>query len=317
MIDQDFQKALQQQDINLLAKVPKSDLHNHAEMGSRLQFMEEWVGQAIIRPPQKMEKFSDFEDYLEQAFKKFMHRPGYFEYTKTANFKQAQSDGVKVLQISLDTRFFEGPDGNCLTKIEIIQKAHRLTAPDVYFVPQLGLQRNHDLKKLFYEAEKLLDTGYFRSIDLYGDELCGDIESYIPIYRKAKKQKIVLTAHVGEYGTADAVKKTVEILELDQVQHGIAASESEEVMYWLADNQILLNVCPTSNVMLCRVPSMAEHPIRTLHEHGVRISINTDDMMVFNQSVSQEYLNLYNAGVLGIGALDDIRQNGLRTFEEQ
>jgi len=68
---------------------------------------------------------------------------------------------------------------------------------------------------------------------------------------------------------------------------------------------------------LCRVTSMAEHPIRTLHEHGVRISINTDDMMVFNQSVSQEYLNLYNAGVLGIGALDDIRQNGLRTFEEQ
>ncbi len=317
MSDRDFQKALEQNDIDLLAQIPKSDLHNHAALGSRIEFLEKWAKQKIIRPPQEMKKFSDFEDYLEKAFNKFVKAPEFFEYAKTATLEQARLDGVKVLQISLDSRFFSGSDKDCREKIDIVQGAFRRISPGIYFVPQLGLQRNQDQKKLFYDAERLLDTGYFRSIDLYGDELCGDIESYIPIYRKAKKQKLVLTAHVGEYGTADAVKKTVEKLELDQVQHGIAASESEEVMHWLADNQILLNVCPTSNVMLCRVPSMAEHPIRTLHEHGVRISINTDDMMVFNQSVSQEYLNLYNAGVLGIGALDDIRQNGLRTFEEQ
>ncbi|HPB26387.1 MAG TPA: hypothetical protein PLB59_08985 [Bacteroidales bacterium] len=317
MSDRDFQKALEQNDIDLLAQIPKSDLHNHAALGSRIEFLEKWAKQKIIRPPQEMKKFSDFEDYLEKAFNKFVKAPEFFEYAKTATLEQARLDGVKVLQISLDSRFFSGSDKDCREKIDIVQGAFRRISPGIYFVPQLGLQRNQDQKKLFYDAERLLDTGYFRSIDLYGDELYGDVESYIPLYRKAKKQGMVLTAHAGEYGTAVSVKKAVELLELDQVQHGIAASESKEVMRWLADNKIILNVCPTSNVMLCRVPSMAKHPVRILYDHGVRVTINTDDLMVFNQSVSQEYLNLYRAGVLGIGALDEIRQNGLHAFKGQ
>ncbi len=315
MSDQDFQKALEQNDIDLLAKIPKSDLHNHAALGSRIEFLENWANQNIIRPPLKMKKFSDFEEYLEKAFNKFVQAPGFFEYAKRATMEQARNDGVKVLQISLDTRFFNGPDRAWQEKTEIVQNAHRLMAPDVFFVPQLGLQRNQDLKKLLYDAEKLIDTGYFQSIDLYGDELAGDIKNFISLYKKAKNQGLVLTAHAGEYGTATSVKKAVEMLELDQVQHGIAASESEEVMRWLADNKIILNVCPTSNVMLCRVASMAKHPVRKLYDHGIKVTINTDDLMVFNQSVSQEYINLYKAGVLSIEALDDIRQNGLRAFE--
>ena len=78
----------------------------------------------------------------------------------------------------------------------------------------------------------------------------------------------------------------------------------------------MLNVCPTSNVMLCRAESIEKHPIKKLYEHGVKVTINTDDMMVFNQSASEEYLNLYNAGVLDAAALDVIRMNGLSAFEK-
>jgi adenosine deaminase len=107
------------------------------------------------------------------------------------------------------------------------------------------------------------------------------------------------------------VQRAVEELELDEVQHGIAAAQSTSVMKFLADNRIRLNICPTSNVMLGRVESLAEHPIRKLYDAGVKVTVNTDDVLVFGQSVSDEFLNLYRAGLFGAAELDQLRQNGL------
>jgi len=57
----------------------------------------------------------------------------------------------------------------------------------------------------------------------------------------------------------------VDVLELDQVQHGIAAVQSKEVMKWLSNNKIQINICPTSNVMLSRVDNYKSHPIKELY----------------------------------------------------
>ncbi|MCK9612616.1 MAG: hypothetical protein PHR81_08225 [Bacteroidales bacterium] len=316
MFIKEFETALEKADIALLAKIPKSDLHNHAELGSRLELFEEWCGKKISTPPEKMPCFSDFEKYLSETFNKFLSRRKFFRYTKKASFTQAVNDGICVLQMSIDSRavLIYGFSGKKIT--EITKRNHQQIAPEICFIPQLGLDRRHHKKLLLYEAEILLNTGYFKSIDLYGDETYGDIKDFIPLYRKAKKMGLKLTAHAGEYGTADSVKKAVELLELQQVQHGISAAASPEVMKWLADNNIILNVCPTSNVVLCRVKSIKEHPIRKLFDYGVRVTINTDDLMIFNQSVSQEYLNLFNAKVFNARELDIIRQTGLKAFND-
>ena len=82
-------------------------------------------------------------------------------------------------------------------------------------------------------------------------------------------------------------------------------------MRFLADNRIRLNVCPTSNVMLGRVDSLPVHPIRKLFDAGVKVTVNTDDVLMFGQSVSEEFLNLYRAGLFSAAELDRIRRNGL------
>jgi adenosine deaminase len=82
-------------------------------------------------------------------------------------------------------------------------------------------------------------------------------------------------------------------------------------MRFLADNHIRLNICPTSNVLLGRIDSLAEHPIRKLYDAGVKVTVNTDDVLVFGQSVSDEFLNLYRARLFTAAELDEIRQNGL------
>jgi adenosine deaminase len=95
------------------------------------------------------------------------------------------------------------------------------------------------------------------------------------------------------------------------VQHGIAAADSPTVMRFLADNGIRLNVCPTSNVVLGRARDLRSNPIRKLYDAGVRVTINTDDVLVFGQGVSEEFLALYQAGLFNAAELDEIRLEGL------
>jgi adenosine deaminase len=127
----------------------------------------------------------------------------------------------------------------------------------------------------------------------------------------AKAAGLRLKAHVGEWGDADSVWRAVGELELDEVQHGIAAAQSEAVMRFLADNRIRLNICPTSNIMLGRVETLATHPIRRLFDAGVVVTVNTDDVLVFGQGVSEEFLSLYHARVFDPEELNAIRLAGL------
>ena len=71
-------------------------------------------------------------------------------------------------------------------------------------------------------------------------------------------------------------------------------------------------VCPTSNVMLGVVADLSVHPIRRLYDHGVAVTVNTDDLTVFGQSVSDEYLNLFRRSVYG-EELDGIRVAALKS----
>jgi len=305
--------ALTQADDSLLKAIPKSDLHNHGMLGYRRKVLKQLYNADLKEPPAKFHVFKEFEDYLNHNLGPYIPQAGFFENSLRNSFLQAKSDGVCVLQMSIDSRFYYYLPGSMMT--DMVAKAHKECAPEIAFYPQLGMDRAHNFNRLMHEAENLLDTGFFKSIDLYGDELHGSVDDFIPIYRKAQKMGLVLTAHVGEYGSAESVRTTAETLQLSQIQHGIAAADSEEVMQWLADNKILLNVCPSSNVALCRAVSLEQHPIRTLLDHGVRVSINTDDLFVFDQSVSDEFRNLHKAGVFHAAELEQIRQYGLQAFE--
>lgn len=104
----------------------------------------------------------------------------------------------------------------------------------------------------------------------------------------------------------------MEELELDEVQHGIAAADDESVIRFLADNKIRLNITPTSNILLGRVADMSMHPIKKFYRSGVDVTINSDDILIFDSDVSKEYLRLYESRCLTVEELEDIRINGLK-----
>jgi adenosine deaminase len=227
-----------------------------------------------------------------------------------AAFARATWDGLVRYELGDDVWSIT-VHGSAENVTEGLKKAHAHGAPEVEWIPQLAISRHCRIEDIRRWMEPFLALGFYRIFDLSGDEFAQPIENFKPLYRLAKANGLRLKAHVGEWGDADSVWRAVEELELDEVQHGIAAADSPAVMRFLAAHRIRLNICPTSNLMLSRVQTLASHPIRKLFDAGVRVTVNTDDMAMFGQGVSHEFLNLYRAGCLNERELDQVRENGL------
>lgn len=310
----EFVDALIQEDLEALKSVPKTDLHNHSTFGTRIEHVEKWAAVALPKPPARMRGIHEMMSFARQALNPYINSREGFEFTAEGATKDAIEDHVQALEMSFGTRFALFYPDRDRGLVHFADSLRAKYEDRIALRPELGfIREDFQNEELFGLAEKCIDSDCFDSLDLYGDEHACPPETYQSLFRRAKRRGMKLKAHAGEFGDAETVRRTVEALELDAVQHGIGAAESPEVMRWLSRNGILLHVCPTSNVMLGGAESLATHPIRKLHDHGVCVTINTDDLMIFGQSVSEEYLNLYRAGVFTAEELDGIRQKALKS----
>jgi adenosine deaminase len=246
----------------------------------------------------------------EQFFPHFEGAAG-FEKTYEAAFFAARQDGVAVLEMNIDVTHRLLYNGSVTTLIEALEGIHQRIAPEIRFIPEIGFNRYTDARDLLECFIPYLDTDYFQSIDLYATEFAQPIENFREIYQLAKEHGMKRKAHIGEFGPAKSIIHAVETLDLTAIQHGIAAAESPHVMAYLRERQIPLHICPTSNVRLGRVEAYAVHPIRMLFDQGVIVTINTDDIAIFDTSVSEEYVHLLNAKLFSASELNEIRENGL------
>lgn len=308
-----FIEGLEKNELAFIKSAPKSDLHNHAVLGSRVEVMEKWSGIKVPRPSENFETFAEFDSYIvDVLLKQFQfEKKESFEYAITSAILQAKEDGVKLLEFSVDGIFSKAyPDG-AEGMAQFLKEAHLSNAPELDFRPIIGMPRDIPIQELEQWMIPCIDTGYFKGLDLYGSEDKQQLQVFMPLYKRARQKGLKLKAHIGEYGSAQLVRLAVDMLELNEVQHGISAASSTEVMRYLRDNEVRLNLCPTSNVALNRVKSLLVHPARLFYDAGIRISINSDDIMVFGKSVSEEYQALYQAGLFSAPELDYIRKDSL------
>ena len=310
-----FAQALGTEDLASVRRAPKADYHCHCYFGTRIENVERWLGHSLARPIAPMRGLRGMLEYASKALDPYINSLNGFEFTAEAAVDDAIKDGVRRLEMSFDVRsaghFKTGFAGFAAFIRQLVER-HR---ERIDLRPELGIARetigNAEIED---RAREGIDSGLFSSIDLYGDEDACSLDSARALYARAQAAGMKLKAHVGEFKGAERVRETAEVLELAEIQHGIAAAESAEVMEWLAENGIRLHICPSSNVMLGATANLASHPIRALFDHGVEVTVNTDDLMIFGQSVSQEYMNLFKAKVFSADELEDIRIASLRTL---
>jgi len=314
MDSEKFKEHLVEGSLTGLATIPKSDLHNHASNGGNIEYLAKLAGIEAPMRPSTFPSILAMEEWASTVIKK--HCGGLMRIE--AAFVQAKNDNITVMGFSCTQSAILRSLGSCANFIDFLRGHKEKYTPDALYLPEIQVLAAPDPETIEKDCSLLAEIfshNYFKAIDLmFYDEKTHPTRNYKDfkkMCRLAKDADLKLKAHVGEWGTADDVMAVVEELDLDHVQHGIAAVSSPQIMKWLAKHKIQLNVCPACNIMLGRVESYKTHPIRILYDYGVPVTINSDDMLICNQSVSQEYLNLYNCGLMDENELDDIRLTGL------
>jgi len=309
--DLSFITALEDGNLKAIRSIPKSDLHNHAMLGGKASVIQKFYGQKLQPFRARQMGIEPLNRWISEVYAPFMKMDGAFEKAVEAAFIQAKQDGVKVLEMSMDGFFGSLFNVSPHRAVESLRYYHGLIAREIEFRPELGFPKTLPLRTILKHLEPFLAFDYFRSVDLYDDEQAQPIENFRELFRFARKAGLKLKAHAGEFGNAESVRKAVETLGLDEVQHGIGAADSPEVMRWLVLNSIRLNVCPESNIKLKRVKSYKTHPIRILFDHGVKVTVNSDDALLFRAGVSDQFLKLFKSGLFSAPELETIRLNGM------
>ena len=310
-----FLAALEAGDLEGVRRAPKAESHTHGPFGGDRAWLAARTGRDIVPVATPLVSMDEMHAWTATHVGDLFKGPEGRRLGWEGAFVRARRDGLTRVEFGDDVWMITQGVGDAPALYAGISAAQAAVAPEIVWVPQLGLSRHCKRSWLWRWITPFLEAGGWEALDLSGDELIQPIEVFQPLYRECKTRGMRLKAHVGEWGTADDVWKAVESLELDDVQHGIAAADSPAVMRFLADHAITLNVCPTSNLLLGRVARLEDHPIRALFDAGVRVTINSDDALVFGVGVSEEFLALHQAGVFSAEELDQIRRWSLTPAE--
>ena len=130
---------------------------------------------------------------------------------------------------------------------------------------------------------------------LAGDETKGRPRDFAWGFDCAREAGLRLTCHAGEWGGPDSVRDALDDLRVERIGHGVRAIEDMALVDRLAEDGVVLEVCPGSNVALGLYPETRAHPIATLRERGVRVTVSTDDPPFFHTTMTGEYEALHRA----------------------
>lgn len=129
---------------------------------------------------------------------------------------------------------------------------------------------------------------YVVGFSMAGDEAGFPAQDYAQAFAIAADAGLGCTIHAGEWAGPESVRAALE-LPVTRISHGVRAIEDRALVEELAAAGIVLECCPTSNVVLGIYPSYEEHPLRSLRDAGVRITLGSDDPPYFGASIEGEY----------------------------
>lgn len=166
----------------------------------------------------------------------------------------------------------------------------RLT-PDIYRGASLG-----EACDVARWAARFKERGVV-GVGLGGLEAAYPPEPYAPAFAIAKDAGLGSVPHAGEVAGPGSIRGAIDALGADRIRHGIRAIEDPALVAELVDRQLVLDVCPTSNVCTKAVSSLDMHPLPQLVAAGVLCSVSTDDPAMFDTDLGREYELLSTMGV--------------------
>lgn len=294
---------------NRFKTVPKADVHNHFHLGGSKKLFLERYNNPTISFPKSYDGLPGMIEFIYNHLNNYLTKDSDVITFMEISIESSIEDRITYLEASVDTNLARFFDGSIQRVIEETQRLVEQHKKQITFKPDIGVNKDLELKKVYEYAEACIDSGVFYGIDLYGKEANQNLTPFIELYKLAKRNGLKTKVHIGEFSDATSIKETILALNPDELQHGISAIYDSYVLDMIRERDIQLNICPESNLLLGAVKNLKSHPIRQLFDVGIRVTINTDDLILFHKTNSEQFQDFYDLGVFSEEELNQIRLN--------
>jgi aminodeoxyfutalosine deaminase len=150
------------------------------------------------------------------------------------------------------------------------------------------------------------------ALGLAGKEVGNPAAPYAPFFERARAAGVHSDPHAGETDGPHSVWSALRDLRAERIGHGVHSIEDPELVAYLAEHKVALEICPTSNIALGEYGHAGVHPLAALYNAGVPVTINSDDPPLFNTNINAEVALLSSGFGLAIEQIDEILLNGVR-----
>ncbi len=292
--------TLQALEMQRLKALPKAEVHLHLEGCFEAAVIAQWAkaeGVALPRPQEDLFKFSglaDFLGFLDLACGLASTQERLVELSYGLCQRLADN-GTGYADVIFNPTHWHAWHGRLGAMLEAMDAGFKAAEQDG--LPTVGLcvslLRTQSADAATELVESLITMRHPRVVALSvdGNEATAGRTGprFADAFRRAGAAGLRRTVHAGESSGPEGVWDAVELLGADRIDHGVRAIEDAALVRMLADRQIPLGVCPTSNLVLGVYPSIQEHPIERLRTAGVRVSLNTDDPALLGASLVGEF----------------------------
>lgn len=309
-----------------IKELKKIELHIHLDGSVQLSTIAKLSGRSIEELKEEMvapDKCADLSDYLtrfDTPLKYMQTKENLYQIAKeVADYLESQN------VVYAEVRFapmFHTKEG--LTYNEIVEavrdglRSNENVQTNLILCMMRGFPFEDNVKTIDAAFEYLYDG--VCALDLAGAEDKYPLEDYAELFQMAKSKFIPFTIHAGENASHKEIELAMQ-LGAKRVGHGIHANESLETQVLLKDKEVLLEMCPTSNVQTNAIETYADHPLEFFYNCDVRVCVNTDNTTVSGITLNDEYIKLHEQFGFTIEQFKKMNQyaaeSAFLTFDEQ
>lgn len=281
--------------------LPKAELHLHIEGSLEPELMFELAARNGIEIPYASVEevraayaFSNLQDFLDiyYAGANVLRTRQDFHDLAAAYFARAAADGVVHAEIMFDPQthtdrgiaFSEVIEGLLSAMAEAEVKYGMTSGLILSFLRHLSEEAAFETLAM---AEPWLDR--ITAVGLDSSEIGHPPVQFAQVFAAAREMGLKITAHAGEEGPPEYVYQALDLLHVDRIDHGNRSLEDPALVDRLAEMRMTLTVCPLSNLKLCVVDDLANHPIDRMLALGLRATVNSDDPAYFGGYIGENF----------------------------
>lgn len=309
--------------IQRLHVMPKIELHVHLEGATDAATVWELARRHRVTLPaatleewQSLYTFRDFNHFIEIYLLAVscMQTPDDFAFM-TEQFLQRQAQhNIKYCEVFLSASYMldKLPQDEIIAALlEGARRGEAASGTQLRFIPDFTRNLPESRHDVLDFALKGWEQGIFIGLGVGGKEVGFPPELFVDVFAEARRQGLHVVAHAGETEGPSSVWGAIRSLQVERIGHGVRAIEDPLLVEHLRQTQIPLEVSPYSNYRLKVVPLDQPHPIRTLVDQGVSVTVNTDDPAMFSTDLTSEYVLLAQQGF----SWDELWQLNLNALE--